>query len=81
MRKAGIFVSLVVLARVVFTVGGYWAGLPNWSRTVIKSILPCLLLVAGLVCRGSEAGGQWRCVFLALFTASSACWIHPWYDA
>ena len=44
MSKAGIFVSLVVLARVVFTVGGYWAGLPNWSRTVIKASCPASCL-------------------------------------
>ena len=72
MRKGGVFVSLVLLGLVVFTVAGYWTVLPNWPRAVLKAILPCLLLAGAAGCRGSEPSRRWRRTLLALFTASAA---------
>ena len=80
-RQASIFVSLFVVGMLVFFVGGYWAGIPYWSRTGVKIALPCLLLVATVVCRRTESLSQWRPVSLAFFAASSAFlagwWVSP----
>jgi len=78
MRKSGIFVLLFVLGMVVFFVGGYWAGLPHGSRTIVKCILPCLLLVASLACKRRESLSQWRSVLLAFFSASLAFLVAWW---
>jgi len=78
MKKASVFVSLFVVGMLVFFVGGYWAGIPSWSRTVVKIALPCVLLVATLACSRTESLGQWRPVALALFAASCAFLVAWW---
>ena len=78
MKKASVFVSLFVVGMLVFFVGGYWAGIPYWCRTVAKIALPCLLLVATIVCSRTESLNQWRPVSLAFFAASFAFLVAWW---
>jgi membrane protease YdiL (CAAX protease family) len=78
MKKTGVFVSLFVVGMLVFFVGGYWAGIPYWCRTVAKIALPCLLLVATIACSRTESLGQWRPVALAFFAASCAFLVAWW---
>jgi membrane protease YdiL (CAAX protease family) len=78
MKKTGVFVSLFVLGMLVFFVGGYWAGIPYWSRTVAKIALPCLLLVATIACGRTGSSGQWRPVSLAFLAASCAFLVAWW---
>jgi len=78
MKKASVFVSLFVVGMLVFFVGGYWAGIPYWCRTVAKIALPCLLLVATIVCSRTESFNQWRPVSLAFFAAAFAFLVAWW---
>ena len=78
MKKTGIFVSLFAVGMLVFFVGGYWAGIPHWCRTVAKIALPCLLLFATIACSRTESLSQCRPVSLAFFAASSAFMVAWW---
>ena len=81
MRKASVFVSLFVVGILVFFVGGYWGGIPYWSRTVAKIALPCLLLVATIACSRTESLSRWRPVSLAFFAASFAFLVAWWVSS
>jgi membrane protease YdiL (CAAX protease family) len=81
MRKTIVFVSLFVVGMIVFFVGGYWAGIPYWSRTGVKIALPCLLLVATIACSRTESLSQWRPVSLAFFAASFAFLVAWWVSS
>lgn len=81
MKRASIFVSLFVVGMLVFFVGGYWAGIPDWSRTGAKIALPCLLLLATITCGRSESLSQWRPVSLAFFAASFAFLVAWWVSS
>lgn len=78
MKKACVFASLFVVGMLVFFVGGYWAGIPYWCRTVAKIALPCLLLIVTLACRRTESLRQWRPVSLVFFAASFAFLVAWW---
>jgi uncharacterized protein len=78
MKKASVFVCLFVVGMLVFFVGGYWAGLPYWCRTVAKIALPSLLLVATIACSRTESLRQWRPVSLAFFAAAFAFLVAWW---
>ncbi len=78
MKKASIFVFLFVVGMLVFFAGGYWAGIPSWSRTGVKIALPCLLLVATIACSRTGSLGQWRPAALAFFAASCAFLVAWW---
>jgi len=80
-RQAGIFVSLFVVGMLVFFVGGYWAGIPYWSRTGAKIALPCLLLLATVTCSRTGSSSQWRHVWLAFFAASFAFLVAWWVSS
>ena len=81
MKKAGVFVALFIVGMLVFFVGGYWAGIPYWSRTVAKIALPCLLFVATVACSRTESLNQWRPVSLAFFAASFAFLVAWWVSS
>ncbi len=81
MRRASIFVSLFVIGMLVFFVGGYWAGIPYWSRTGAKIALACLLLLATIACSRTESSSRWRTVWLAFFAASSAFLVAWWVSS
>ena len=81
MKKTGVFVALFVVGMLVFFVGGYWAGIPYWCRTVAKIALPCLLLVATIACSRTESLRQWRPVSLAFFAASFAFLVAWWVSS
>lgn len=78
MKKASVFVCLFVVGMLVFFVGGYWAGIPYWFRTVAKIALPSLLLVATIACSRTESLRQWRPVSLAFLAASFAFLVAWW---
>ena len=81
MKKTGVFVALFVVGMLVFFVGGYWAGIPYWCRTVAKIALPGLLLVATMACRRTPSLSQWRPVSLAFFAASLAFLVAWWVSS
>ena len=81
MKKAGVFVTLFIVGMLVFFVGGYWSGIPHWFRTLTKIALPCVLLVATVVCSRNESLHQWRPVSLAFFAASFAFLVAWWVSS
>ena len=78
MKRAGAFALLFVVGMLVYFVAGYWAGIPHGARTVAKIAMPCLLLVATVVCARSPALSHWRDVWLAFFAASVAFLVAWW---
>jgi len=81
LRQASFFASLFVVGMLVFFVGGYWAGIPYWSRTVAKIALPCLLLLATVTRSRTESSSRWRHVWLAFFAASFAFLVAWWVSS
>jgi len=65
------FTVLLLAGLVVFFVAGYWAGIPQVTRTAIKFAVPILLLLLVWGCDRVPSLRPWRRVVLALLAASS----------
>lgn len=81
MKRVGTFLSLFVVGMLVFFVGGYWAGIPDGSRTGAKIALPCLLLLATIACGRRRSLSPWRHVSLAFFAASFSFLVAWWVSS
>jgi membrane protease YdiL (CAAX protease family) len=70
MKRSGTFLLLLVVGLLVYSVGGYLASIPQGARTVVKTTLPLLLLLAVWACGRVERFRPWRPTALAFFAAS-----------
>jgi membrane protease YdiL (CAAX protease family) len=78
MKRAVSFLILFTAGMVVYFVGGYWADISSWARSVIKTALPVLLLATTLMCGRIEILRPWRRVSLVLLAASCGFLISWW---
>ena len=78
MRRAGSFLILFFAGLLVFFAGGYWAGIPHWARSVIKTTIPVLFLLTTVVCGRVEALRPWRKASAALLAASCGFLVAWW---
>ena len=69
-KKVALFLILFSAGMLVYFVGGYWAGIPVWTRTIAKTALPILLLLFTYACGRFESLRPWRNVSLAFLAAS-----------
>ena len=78
MKRAGYFLILFTAGMLVFFAGGYWAGIPHWARSVIKTTLPVLLLLTTLACSRFEILRPWRKASVALLAGSCGFLVAWW---
>jgi membrane protease YdiL (CAAX protease family) len=81
MRKLITFLVLFVGGMLVFFVGGYWTAIPTGARSLIKSVLPVVLLVLTLLCNRVERWRHFRDAALALLAASCGFLVSWWLSA
>jgi membrane protease YdiL (CAAX protease family) len=77
MKRFSVFLIILAAGWLVFFVGGYWAGMPVWSRSLVKIAIPCALLATAAILKSRGASARWRKLAVA-FLAASAGFLLSW---
>ncbi len=72
------FTLLLTAGMLIYFVGGYWSGIPQPSRTLIKVSLTAILLLITIVAHRSKALERWRKPSVGLL-AASAGFLASWF--
>lgn len=71
------FLVLFLAMMIVYSLGGYWAGISHSTRTAVKSIIPALLLCLTYASFRIQPLRRWRTAAIA-FLAGSSGFLASW---